>query len=651
VTVSARRWQVGALGIPALLCAGWTVFAGKDLNWDLLHYHYYIAAAFAEGRLGQDYFAASAQSYLHPLGYVPFYLMVQAGWHAVLVSVVLAAAHAANITLLFIIARSLLAHRESPGREILSALGAALGAASAVYWTMVGTSFADILLSVPMLGGVALLLGARPGNAAWRAAWAGILFGIAASLKYSNAFFALAAIVLAAAPPSATPRERFRSLAAYGAGGLAAVALFAGPWLMRMYREFGNPFLPHLNAWFRSPDFLPINLSAGRYAPADGWEFLAFPFRLMSPQTLTYVEISAPDLRFAALAVLAAAAALSAATARFAPRLRPRGAAPLGAQDTRMFAFFVAALVLWMETSANGRYGLVVLLLAGPCIARLTDRVLPPRAAPMALLVLLAMQIAVCAMNSPARWFIAERWSRDWFPYAVPGPALEQPALYLTVETQAMAVIAPFVHPGSSFVNLRGQKGATPGWQRIVAPRLSGDGGAVRTIGRGLRLGADGKPRPEVVQGYASTLARFGWRVDPTACFAIDWRTNDDDALSRWANALAGELPSRANLFSLASCALVPAEPDPRETAQEQRVSRIFDRMERECAHLFRGETAVTDRYGAEWSRTYTGLDARLETQAGRAVLAPFFRLLYYDLGNLADWEKESAPRPLSCSK
>ena len=74
-----------------------------------------------------------------------------------------------------------------------------------------------------------------------------------------------------------------------------------------------------------------------------------------------------------------------------------------------------------------------------------------------------------------------------------------------------------------------------------------------------------------------------------------------------------------------------------------------FDRIERECPRLFRGESALTDRYGAEWSRTYHGLDARLETKAGRAVLAPFFRLVYQDLGNLSEWESDSGTRPVAC--
>jgi hypothetical protein len=39
------RWLAAVFGVPALLGALWTVFAGKDLNWDLLHYHYYVAHA------------------------------------------------------------------------------------------------------------------------------------------------------------------------------------------------------------------------------------------------------------------------------------------------------------------------------------------------------------------------------------------------------------------------------------------------------------------------------------------------------------------------------------------------------------------------------------------------------------------------------
>ena len=77
----------------------WTVFAGKDLNWDLLNYHYYLPFGLLAGRLQQDFFAASGQSYLNPLGYVPFYLMVSSGWHSVAASIALAVAHSQHASL------------------------------------------------------------------------------------------------------------------------------------------------------------------------------------------------------------------------------------------------------------------------------------------------------------------------------------------------------------------------------------------------------------------------------------------------------------------------------------------------------------------------------------------------------------------------
>jgi hypothetical protein len=65
------RRAAAVFGIPAALCAAWTVVAGKDLSWDLLHYHYYVAHSLLVDRMAQDWFAAGAQSYLNPIGYLP----------------------------------------------------------------------------------------------------------------------------------------------------------------------------------------------------------------------------------------------------------------------------------------------------------------------------------------------------------------------------------------------------------------------------------------------------------------------------------------------------------------------------------------------------------------------------------------------------
>ena len=628
--------------ISTVLCVAWTLIAGKDLNWDLLHYHYYDAHALLEWRIRQDYFAASTQSYLNPLGYVPFYLMVSAGWHSALVSMLLAAVHGTSLTLLFCIGWILFAHRAPRERLIASAFAAALGSASAVFWATVGTSFLDPLLVVPMLAGVLLMIGARPENAVARAGWAGILFGAGAALKYSNAFFALAALLLAVTMPATGRPARMRALAAYIGGGAVSTTVLAGPWLATMYREFGNPFFPHLNAIFRSPDFPPINLVAARYAPQTLWEVLTFPFRLVSHSSMTYAEISAPDLRIAALGVFAAALGVAVALRR---RHAPPDSAALGTIENRLLAFFALALLLWILTSANGRYGMFVLLLAGPCLARLADRLMPFRGASTVILIMLGVQILACVNVSTARWFVSERWSSDWFPFLAPERARSTPALYFTVEAQAMGAVVPFLHPGSSFVNLRGQHSLTSGRNR-VGDLLARHSGNVRVLGRALRAGPYGAPRQDVIDAYDSTLMRFGFRIDPGDCFTIGWRPEGDDRLSRWANRVSSETGSRERIMSLGSCALRKAMRDPREIDEERRISVIFDRIERSCPRLFRGQTSVTERLGGEWSRDYVGLEARMETHSGHVVLVPYFKLKYVHLGGLAEWDRDGAPPP-----
>jgi hypothetical protein len=93
------------------------------------------------------------------------------------------------------------------------------------------------------------------------------------------------------------------------------------------------------------------------------------------------------------------------------------------------------------------------------------------------------------------------------------------------------------------------------------------------------------------------------------------------DALSRAANWLARTPPATEPL-SLTSCALRPAPRDPAREAAAREASALFDRVEKNCAQLFRGQTAVTEPFGASgWARHYVDLDARLETFGGRVLL------------------------------
>ena len=618
-----------AFSIPALLCALWTVCAGKDVNWDLLNYHYYLPFELLAGRLAQDFFAASAQSYVNPVGYLPFYLMVASGWHSVAAAVALAAAHSLGIALLYPLAWRLFAHQPSRQRMLFACLATALGAATAVLWMTVGSSFLDPLLVPPMLAGLLLLLDAR-GRPVSRATLAGLLFGAAAALKYSNAVFALAALPLALAMPGVSLSGRLRAGLGYVAGGALTVLVLAGPWFVLLAREFGNPVFPLLNAWFHSPDGPSYNIANVRFTPADWKALLGFPFRMATLDRALYSENFAPDIRFAAL--VAALAALPVLAVR-----RPTPQAALGPLDWRVLGFFAAGFALWLASSANARYGLVLLLLVGVCVARVVERVLPAAAARVALAVLLVVQIGAALASAPARWYLADAWSKQWLAYQPDERALREAALYLTIEPLPLAVLAPFVHPGSSFVNFRGQFSIPTDSPRLRA-LLERHRGHVRTVGRTLRL-VDGRPHAEALIGYDRTFARIGYRVDAADCFAIAWRSGDEDGLSRAANRLAGQRPLDERL-SVASCALRPAARDPSDLEQELRAAALFDRVEKACPRLFRGQTAVAEPLGGGWSRNYSSLDMRLEAIDDELLLNRYTRGEYIHLGRVSDWQK-----------
>src|SRR5262249_38529474 len=382
---------------------------------------------------------------------------------------------------------------------------------------------------------------------------------------------------------------------------------------------------PLLNGWFRSPDALQFNMIGERFALQDPVAVLAFPFRMATLDPRVYSENFAPDLRFAALFLSVLGLAVLAA------RRAPAAGALRGA-DGRVLAFFACALALWLAGSANGRYGMVVLLLVGVCVARVVERLLPPRPARVALAVLLLVQVAMTFIASPTRWFLAELWSRHWLPYAVPERALREPALYLTVEILPMAVIAPLVHPGSSFVNFRGQHSLAADAPRLQS-LLERYRGRVRTLGRELEL-TQGKPSDDQVRIYDARLRRLGYRVDSADCFAIPWRPDDADALSRAANWLAGNSQSKEPL-SLASCALRVAPREPADIEAQRQATLLFDRMEKTCPGLFRGQTAVTEPLGSGWSRNYPGLDARLEAFGGAVMLHRYRADIYAHLGPL----------------
>ncbi|MEA5097751.1 MAG: glycosyltransferase 87 family protein, partial [Burkholderiaceae bacterium] len=364
-------------------CLAFTWYAGCDYNWDLRNYYLYAPHAYVNGLLGKDFMAGSFQSYLNPLPYVPFYLMVRAGWPSLLIGMVLAGVHALNLCLLWPICKRLMEVADDTlwGRRLLALLCLVLGVSGVMFLVEVGSTYTDVSTSVLVLGGVLLLLKGvdEPERLLRYTFLAGLLLGAATGLKLTNTPYALAAGVFGLVPGLRLAR-RAKFYLMLGAGGLVGAVLSTGQWCWLLYREYGSPFFPFFNGLFQAPDFIPATYRHARFLQASLLDALMLPFSIIETYEWTYVEISAPEVRFAAFFGACALLVIAAVLRKWWPALRTRMGTQVMAAKQQMFvAYVVVGWVVWMVMFSNGRYLLPLTLLIGAACGVVLWRLLPAR--------------------------------------------------------------------------------------------------------------------------------------------------------------------------------------------------------------------------------------------------------------------------------
>jgi hypothetical protein len=421
-----------------------TLAGGQDLNFDLISYHYYLGFSAFSDRLGLDYLAAGAAGYQSPLPYALLYFLDSVGVPPIVNAALHAAIHALNLWLLFLLARILVS---GTAAVLLCWL---LGAIAPVYWQLVGTSFADPLTSVLVLG--ALWFAATAPHSARNLVLAGLLAGVALAMRLHTAIFVVALVAALGG---------LRSALVFSAAAAAAWLACFAPWAWRLTREFGSPLFPLFNALLGSPDFPAVNLHLVSFVPGTFTDALLLPFRMATFQDWRFGERPFPDVRPALLVLSAAACAAAWAHRRVALQ---RSNASI------VMRFFLIAALLWLATSSNTRYGAPLFLLAGPVCGRLLSAVLPAR------YVLLTIGAALLWQGVQHQLFFKQyRWeSGPWaarlFDWQLPPRLAAEPAVYLGFGYKTASTLAPRVHPASRHVALVAQYSVGldhPGAQRI----------------------------------------------------------------------------------------------------------------------------------------------------------------------------------------
>jgi len=448
---SRDAWRVDIRHLALAMLAAGAVAAAvrQDASWDLKNYHFYNAWAFVHGRMGVDVAAAQLQTYLNPLGDLPYYAMVAADWPPRAIAFVMALPAGAGAYFLVRVLFLLFDGLDARARRNYVVFAALIGLTGANAVTMLGSTMNEwpgAALTMVALWLALQRLASRTAALAPVAA-AGLCAGLASGLKLTAATFAVG---LAAALCMRRPflRRGAPDAFVFGLAVLAGVAVTAAFWMRELDARFASPVFPFFNQWFRSPWWDARPVLAATYGPHTALEWIFFPLLLFGKTAGVVATSGFRDWRLPLLFVAAVAAAAVVAARRTAG---PRGAALPGDNASWRFVavFWLVSYCTWLAVHGLYRYFLPLELLSGALLLACLRVALPPRWRNAGIVVVTIVVIA------SVRYPYVERVDYGAHAIAVTVPPVASNAAVLLVDDEPMAHVLPFFPADARFVGIR----------------------------------------------------------------------------------------------------------------------------------------------------------------------------------------------------
>ncbi len=590
----------------SVLCIAWSARVGPQFSWDYLHYHLYIVQAWWEHRLPDELFAASGQGYLNPLPHLPFYAAYLATpQNSLLGTLIMAFLHSSNLWLLHLISSQLIG-TESPMRRFVVVCSVILGALSPGFLFELGTSYTDIIVSIPALAAMlALLLWMRRATETswWLLHLSGILAGIAVGLKPSLLVFcgALAIAILCLTPTRRLLPVFWRVALSGTLGGLLA----GGPHAWMLWQAFANPVFPLFNGVFQSPWFPPVNLVAERFIPQNFFEALMFPFNMADSGKRSSFEAMTVDIRPVYLLGLLVLWGLYRILAKL---LRQSGrSARMPDLEKLFWISFLIFIPAWIQTSGNIRYAIQSLLLLGPAIGLLAMKLGERRhfIGMFAILLPITGQAALATnLNTPnILGYNTKAWARPWFALDIPAPLDTTPAYYLSIQTQGYASLLHLFPEGSRFFNLVGQTTLPP--DHVVLNHMRKDKENLklefRSLYAPLTIAGKTQTLESSISSQNALLSDYGYRVNESNCGVIKIQVPE---------------------FNLYSCALEMSPMNQQEQEKRQGIDRRIAYWEQKCPDIFKPSGFWSLQATETRRRFYPGTDFQMIAIADGSLLA-----------------------------
>lgn len=354
-----------------------------------------------------------------------------------------------------------------------------------------------------------------------------------------------------------------------------------------------------------------------RFEPDTWSDALLRFFAMAAPDANVYVEIAAPDLRFAALVL--AAAALAVCWRRLVPR-------PMSV--VALLASLLVATIPWLTTSGNGRYFMPMLVFVGPLVAGLLY-VLPLTRSFRFFLAagLLVAQGFVITQRSPFDAWAWLPWGQDgYFQVDAPkGDANAAPTTYVTLTSISYSLIAPQFPASSRWMNITTAGGlardkawalqfleASKGPLTLIVPTIPG------------LLAPDGGPTPAVRKTLDDLLAPQRLALAPGgSCGLLHSR-------GLAAIGVKSPPPDIQAQIGFWTCPLkYPVERAPAQAVPGRpRADATFARIEQSCPRFFPPGSASTMPAEGGVVRYYGESDMKLYVLDDGKVLYKYWRAL-----------------------
>jgi hypothetical protein len=631
-------------------------YFGKETGFDSLSYHVYAGFSAVNDRFGSDYFAAGAQSYFNPYAHLPFYALVKTGLPALAVGTILAAFQSIMLWLAFELAWLIAPGGRRRQKLFFAACATIFSLANPLLLQQLGSSFTDLTTGELVLGGWLLLGRAVQYPRRKRILLAAILLGVATALKPTNAVHAVSSCLLLAYLPLPI-RERVKSELLFIALLGASFVMVATPWSYRLAEMFGNPMFPMMNGIFKSPEFTTESLVHHRFIPGSLVDALRRPFDIISSEPMVHDELSAPDIRYACLAIVLSIYLL----ARLWQRIAGVDVSASIPKPNRTVIALGSGLgldwVLWLAGSGNSRYFIPMACVTSVVTMALLFDLLKHHVTGRngILTALFLGQLILLSVSTEYRWKEVP-WGGPWFDVKVPKSLSSQPNLYLSIGLQSNSFVLPFLPKGSAFINIMGASALGPegaGAARVSA-LINRSTPHVRVIVSGPTVYPDEARRDPRQSDIDDVLRTFGLRVDMSDCATITVDGVRPQILRPFQSSLpeppraAG--PARFKAY-LATChVVVDTRDNAKEFAERRAADRVFDRLESACPEVFQPRHSQSIHEAGTWMRRYPPTDVIAWLSDGELKFVDVAHGAEASvLGTEKDWT--AAPQPLQCGR